>query len=177
MQSLKVAGRYAQALLELSTDKKAVDKVFADMKLLLSTTNDNRDFLNFLNSPLIKADKKAKVLHRLFEGFHEISSKFIELLTKNTREMYLPLIAEDFINRVNDERGIVALTFISAQELDKATKENILSKLNKRIKGAVELTEKIDNDLIGGFIVRMGDTQIDASVSYQLNKMKQRLMQ
>lgn len=176
MEGLKVASRYAQALLELAEENKATDAVLKDMESLLATTNDNRDFHVFLNSPLIKIDKKVSVFDKLFGDFQEITKKFIHLLTKNKREMILPLIAEEFINKLNEIRGIVPLTLTSATKLDDSVKDILLEKLNKHIDGSIELTEKVDESLIGGFVVRMGDTRIDASIAHQLNEMKQRII-
>lgn len=176
MEGLKVASRYAQALIELAEENKVTDAVLKDMENLLATTNDNKDFHVFLNSPLIKVDKKISVFDKIFDGFQEVSKKFIHLLTKNKREMVLPLIAEEFINKLNAIRGIIPLTLTSATKLDESVKKTLLEKLNKHIDGSIELTEKVDESLIGGFVVRMGDTRIDASVAHQLNEMKQRLI-
>ena len=176
MQGLKVAGRYAQSLIELADEKQITDAVLKDMENLLATTNDNRDFHVFLNSPLIKSDKKNDVFDKLFGGFQEITKKFIHLLTKNKREMILPIIAEEFIAKLNVIRGIVPMTLTSAVKLDDSVRATILEKLNKHIEGSIELTEKVDESLIGGFVVRMGDTRIDASIAHQLNEMKQRLI-
>ncbi|HLV42568.1 MAG TPA: ATP synthase F1 subunit delta [Brumimicrobium sp.] len=173
---LKVAGRYAQALIELADGMQSTDAVLKDMQTLLDTTNDNRDFHVFLNSPLIKADKKNDVFNKLFGDFQEVTKKFIHLLTKNNREMILPVIAEEFITKLNAIRGIVPMTLTSAVKLDEGVKATLLEKLNKHINGSIELTEKVDESLIGGFVVRMGDTRIDASVAHQLNEMKQRLI-
>ena len=176
MKGLKVASRYAQSLIELSEEMNKTDSVVADMKYLLATTNENRDFHLFLNSPLIKADKKGSVLDKLFGGFEDLTLKFMHLLTRKNREDYLPVIAEEYINMVNVLRGIVPLTISSATKIDEGVRKTILDKLNKQIKGSFELTEDIDESLIGGFVARMGDTRIDASVSHQLNEMKKRLI-
>lgn len=177
MQGLEVAGRYAQALLDLATEKNCVDAVLKDMTALIQVASSNDDFSNFLTTPLVKEDKKARVLLRIFDGGHELTLKFIQLLTRNKREMYLPLIAEEFVAKLNVIRGIVPMTFTTATALDDNVKQAILTKLNASVKGDIQLTEKVDESIIGGFIVRMGDTQIDASVARQLTNLKQRLRQ
>lgn len=176
MEGMNVASRYAQSLIELTEETNVTDAVLKDMKSLLATTADNRDFQLFLTSPLIKSDKKSKVFDSLFTDFQELSIRFIHLLAQHNRERYLPLIAKDFIDKVNSTRGIVPMTITSAVTLDPKVKETILAKLNDRIKGSVELTEEVDESIIGGFIARMGDTRIDASVSNQLKEMEKRLM-
>ncbi|MFA5574645.1 MAG: ATP synthase F1 subunit delta [Brumimicrobium sp.] len=176
MEGMKVASRYAQSLLELAQEKNVIDDVLADMNTLLKTTNNNRDFHLFLTSPLIKADKKSQILNILFGDFQELSLKFMHLLTRNHREMYLPLIAKNFIDKVNKLRNIVPITITSAVKLDEGVKESILKKLNENVKGTIELTEEVNKELIGGFVARMGDARIDASVSNQLKKIKKRLL-
>lgn len=175
MKGYKVAGRYAQSLLELAEERNSTDAVMKDMEYLITATNESRDFHVFLNSPIINSTKKNSILDKVFADFQELSMSFVHLITKNRREMLLPLIAEEYLLKVKAMRGIVPVSITSAVALDAKVKEDILAKLNKGIEGEIELNEKIDADLIGGFVVRMGDTRIDASVSNQLKELKQRL--
>jgi F-type H+-transporting ATPase subunit delta len=94
----------------------------------------------------------------------------MQLITKNRREALLTEIAASFIKLVKDHKGIVPVTLISASALTKESKDKILSKI--KVSGQIELTEVIDANLIGGFVVRIGDIQIDASVNNQLKKLK-----
>ncbi len=175
MKGTKAASRYAKALLDLAIENNMVDQVAADMKYLSEVSGETKEFIVFLNSPVIKSDKKIDVLNEIFGQFEELTRRFVNLVTKNRRESLLPEIAHSFDAHVKEYKGIVPVTLISAVQLDGSTKDQILSKLNGMVKGQLEVTEKIDADLIGGFVVRMGDTQIDASVSRQLNDLKQRL--
>lgn len=175
MKGLKVASRYAQSLLELAEEQNVTDEVLNDMKILLSTANKNRIFLLLLNNPIVKADMKNNIFEKLFGDFQELSLKFIRLLTRHHREMFLQAIAKEYIDKLNSIRGIVPMTLTSAVALDNDVKEVILSKLSSQIQGSIELTETIDESLIGGFVARMGDIRVDASVSHHLNEMKKRL--
>ena len=175
MKGSKIAGRYATALLELSIEQNKVDQVLADMKYLLEVNNETRDFQLLLDSPIVKGDKKIAIFDELFGQFEEVSTSFVKLITNNGRESYLPTIAEAFDAQVKEHRGIVPITIISAVPLANSTKEIILEKVEKGVNGKLEVTELIDSSLIGGFIVRMGDKQIDASVASQFNDLKQRL--
>ena len=175
MKGSKIAGRYATALLELSIEQNKVDSVLADMKYLLEVSNEAHDFQLLLDSPIVKGDKKIAIFGELFGQFEEISTSFVNLITKNGRESYLPSIAEAFDAQVKEYKGIVPITIVSASSLENSTRDIILSKVEKSVKGQLEVTELIDSSLIGGFIVRMGDKQIDASVASQFNDLKQRL--
>lgn len=175
MKSTKVAARYAKALLDLAVEQKKVDSILGDMQFLLQTNNEARDFELMITSPIIKADKKISIFKMIFEQFEELSMAFVELITKNGREAMLPAIAESFEAQVKEYKGIVPMTLVSAAPLDKATKDSILAKVQSGVNGTLEITEVIDESLIGGFVVKMGDTQIDASVASQFNNLKQRL--
>jgi len=97
---------------------------------------------------------------------------FIELITKNKREYLLTEIAIAFVNLLKKQNGIVPISVTSAVKLEKQTLNQILEKLKSHVDGEFEVTEEVDPALIGGFVVRMEDKQIDASIASQLNRMK-----
>jgi F-type H+-transporting ATPase subunit delta len=175
MKSTKSAARYAKALLELSQEQNKMDVVESNMQDIVKASNDTHDFQVFLNSPIIKADKKVSVMNQLFSNFDSLSMSFLELITKNGREGLIAEIANSFLVQLKELRGIVPVSITSATPLDSKTKEVILSKLKATINGQLEVEEIIDNALIGGFVIRMGDKQIDSSVASQLKRMKQEL--
>jgi len=175
MKSSKVAIRYAQALLELAVEKNVLEDVNRDMRYLSAVNDENRDFQLLLSSPIVKADKKIAVLNEIFGNAQEISLSFMALITKNGREAILPEIAAAFDALVKEKKGIVSATIISAAPLDASVKKQIVDKIQASAKGTIEVTEKIDASLIGGFVVEMGDTRIDASVASKLTQLKQQL--
>ena len=175
MKSSKVAARYAIALLELAIEQKNIDSVLGDMQFLARTNAETRDFELLIASPIINPEKKISIFEKIFEQFETVTMSFIKLITKNGRESFLPQIADSFEAQVKEHRGIVPMTLISATKLDSSTRDAILAKVQLSVDGQLEVTEEIDESLIGGFMVRMGDVQIDASVSSQFNNLKQRL--
>ncbi len=175
MKSTKVASRYAKSLLEIALEQNNVDAVLGDMKFLIQTHDETRDFGIMIDSPLINADKKISIFELIFDQFEETSMKFVKLITKNGREDVLPEIARSFEAQVKEHRGIVPIVITSAVKLDESTKQKIVAKVQQTVKGELEIEEKIDPSLIGGFIVRMGDLQLDASIANQFNNLKQRL--
>jgi len=175
MKSSKSAPRYAQALLDLAVEQGNLETVAADMKYLADVCAENRDLELMLESPIVKADKKLAVLNAVFDQFDKVTKSFVELIVKNRREGILPQIAVSFDAQLKAFRGITPVTLISAKPLDASVKKTIISTIEGSVKGTIEVTEKIDADLIGGFIVRMDDKQIDASVASQLSQLKTRL--
>ena len=175
MKSTKSAIRYAKALLELSIENSNLKEVSYDMKRIVESSNETKDFRVFLNSPVIKSDKKIEILKVLFVGFEKLTSSFIDLITKNKREYLLVEIAEAYLYLLKKHQQIVPVSIKSARKLEKETLDQILNKMKSHVEGDFEVTEEVDESLIGGFIVRMDDKQIDASVLTQLNRMKQEL--
>ena len=175
MKSSKVASRYAKSLLEIAIEQKNIDSVLGDMMFLLEINNQSKDLELLIQSPIVKADKKIEIFEKIFEQFEEVSKSFVRLITKNGRENLLPEIATSFDALVKEHKGIVPVTLISAKKLDDQTKKSILDKVSSSVEGTIEVNEMLDESLIGGFVVRMGDTQIDASISSQFNNLKQRL--
>ena len=175
MKPTKSAIRYAKALLELSIENSNLKEVSYDMKRIVESSNETKDFRVFLNSPVIKSDKKIEILKVLFVGFEKLTSSFIDLITKNKREYLLVEISEAYLYLLKKHQQIVPVSIKSARKLEKETLDQILNKMKSHVEGDFEVTEEVDESLIGGFIVRMDDKQIDASVLTQLNRMKQEL--
>lgn len=175
MKGTRAASRYAKALLELAIENNQVDNVLNDMKYVVAVATESREFQLLVQSPVINSDKKNAIFNELFGQFQQISRSFIELITKKGREVMLADIAASFEDQVNQYKGITPLTIISAVRLSEDVKKGILSKVQGLTSGTFEITEKIDPTLIGGFIVRADDKQIDLSVASQLDNLKQRL--
>lgn len=175
MKGTKAASRYAKALLELAIEHNKLDQVSADMQTLSAANRETKEFQLFLDSPVINAEKKNSIFRELFGQFDKVTIMFMELITKNGREAILPEIAASYEAQLKAHQGIVPVTLVSAKALDQATKKTILDKVQASVNGKIELEEQIDESLLGGFIVRMGDNRIDASVANQLKNLKQRL--
>ncbi len=175
MKGTRAASRYAKALLELAIENNQVDNVLNDMKYIGSVSSESRDFQLLVQSPIINTEKKIAIFNTLFGQFQQLSLSFVELITKKGREAMLTNIAASFEEQVNQYKGITPLTIISAVKLSDDVKNGILSKVQGLGSGTFEITEKIDPTLIGGFIVRTDDKQLDLTVSSQLENLKQRL--
>ena len=175
MKSTKSASRYAKALLELAIEQQKLESIESNMSRILAAAKETNEFQVFLDSPVINIDKKVAVLNILFGEFEPLTLSFLALITKNGRERLITEIAQSYISQVKEFKGIIPISITSARKLDEATKATILAKINASVTGTLEITELIDESLIGGFIVTMGDKQIDASVASQLARMKQEL--
>ena len=175
MKSTKAAIRYAKALLEMSIEQKVLDPVLHDMSRIMTMAQTSQDFVSFLNSPIIKADKKIKIINALIVDLQPLSAGFISLIVKNGRSAMLPFIASGYCSLLEKHRGIVSGTITSAVALYNDSRKKIIDKLSKTFTGELRLVEKIDPALIGGFIITIGDKQIDSSVASKLKNLRQEL--
>ncbi len=168
-----VASRYSKSLLELAVEKNLLEKVYEDAKLILSACRESRDLLMLIKSPVIKADKKVQVITSVFgKSLNELSLNFILLLVNKKRENILPEICTSFIEAYRAHKKITSATITTAVKLDEQTRKKALEMVKKVTTGEIVLEEKVNPELIGGFILRVGDRQIDSSVSSQLQKLK-----
>ncbi|CAN5605676.1 ATP synthase F1 subunit delta [soil metagenome] len=173
MVESKVARRYARSLLVLAQERNLTEKVFADMQLVAKTCEHSADLVALLRNPIINTDKKESILKAVF-GPHidPLTFAFMELMARKGRESYLYGIAMEFISTYKASIGIQTAYVTSAIALDAATREQVLEIIRKTKGSKVELIEKVDKELLGGFILRVGDEQFDASISKKLNQLK-----
>jgi F-type H+-transporting ATPase subunit delta len=174
MADSRVASRYVKSLLSLAEEQKALEQVNTDMQLFASVCATSREFTNMLKSPIVKHDKKLDILEAIFKAkVHKLTMAIIEMLTKKNREPLLPAIAIEFHNAYNHFKGIEKASVTTAFVIDdkiKAEMEALVRKLSS--KKQVELLQKVDKSLIGGFILKVGDQQIDASIKSKLKSLK-----
>ncbi|MAO32301.1 MAG: ATP synthase F1 subunit delta [Crocinitomicaceae bacterium] len=172
MKGTKSAIRYAKALIELADENGSLNEVSNDITQLKLVCDENRDLVAFLNSPIIDRHKKISILEEAFSSFNEVSTKFMRLITKNKRENILPAIADSFVRLLQEKKGIVPVKITASYPISEETKNDIISKLPQDKGITYDVSVDINKALIGGFIVRMGDKQIDASISGRLNNLK-----
>ncbi|MGY6520271.1 MAG: ATP synthase F1 subunit delta [Mongoliitalea sp.] len=179
MSDIKVASRYAKALLELAIEKKQLEEVTADIKEFLAVAEANREFQLLLHSPIVNADKKKNVIHALF-GKHAnaITLSFYDIVTRKNRSNVLVSTAKEFVRQYNVHKGIqvayVTTTIALTDELRKSF-QSIVTEISGMEK--IELVEKINPDLIGGFVLKVNDKLLDDSVSGKLRTLRTKLAQ
>lgn len=177
MKGSLAAKRYAKSLLSMALEQGTVDAVRADMLLVRQGVTDSHDLKNLLTSPIIKAEKKIAILSEIFKGkISELSDKFIALVVNKGREALLPIMADAYEEAYREHKNISTVEVTSAIALSDEQKKKILALAAKQGVENAEVIEKVDPALIGGFVMKMGDRQIDASISNRINTLKQELI-
>jgi F-type H+-transporting ATPase subunit delta len=174
MVDSRATSRYVKSLLSLAVERNGLEAVHADMLMFSKVVEENRPFELMLKNPIIKHEKKRDILEKVFAGrVHPLTMAIFDILTRKNREPLLPAIAKEFHTAYNIHKGIGKATITSAVPLDAELRsefENIVKKLSTTDK--VELIEKVDKDIIGGFVLNVGDRQVDASIKNKLKALK-----
>lgn len=176
MSASRIASRYAKPILELAEEKKVLDKVKDDMEGFVAICQENRDFDLMLKSPIIPHLRKAEILQKLFKGkMNALTLQAFDLIARKNRESILWNIAEEFLHLYNDRMGLQEVSVTSSIKLD-AKQRKEFEKMAKEITGKEPiLEEQVNEEIIGGYILNVGDRQIDQSVSGQLKNIKLKL--
>lgn len=170
MLNPRVASRYAKSVLDLAVEKGQLEQVYNDMLYLKSLTKESKDFLNLLKSPVVKGDAKAKVIKAVTAGNISImTASFIDLMISKTREAVLPEVVTSFIQQYKEHKNIHVVKLTTASPVSEQVKNAIIDQVRKTSDMQnIELEEKVDPNIIGGFILQAGDKLIDASIAYDL---------
>jgi F-type H+-transporting ATPase subunit delta len=177
--SSKAGARYAKSLIDLSTEQNALEEIKNDMAFFEQVVDDNSELEAILKNPIVPLDKKAGILSDLFGSkVHQITNSFLKLVVNKGRSAILFDTAKQFIAQYNAIKGIVTAEVTSAIALTDVSKAEVVALVKKEI-GANEVIvkEKVDEKLIGGFILKVGDKQFDASIASGLNKLKKEFAQ
>lgn len=170
MLNPRLASRYAKSLIDLAVERGQLEQVFADMNLLQKICKGNRDFINLLRSPVVKGDTKIKIVKAITTGrITDLTDSFITLLIRKTRESNLPEIIPAFISQYKVNKNIHTLRLTTAVPVNDVVRKAIIDRVKKGSGfETIELDERIDENIIGGFVLQLGDKLVDASIAYDL---------
>ncbi|WP_452225505.1 ATP synthase F1 subunit delta [Lacinutrix chionoecetis] len=172
MAGERAAIRYSKAVLRLAQDQNAVDAVNEDMKLIANTVAQSKELSDVLNSPVVSDSIKKSALLEIFKGINPLSENAIKTLITNKRINILPEVAKQYSLLFDDLKGTRVAKVTTALPLTEELKAKVLAKAKALTGKDVEVENIIDEAIIGGFILRVGDLQYDASIANQLSKLK-----
>jgi len=173
MSGSRAAIRYAKAVLKQANNLSATELVFNDMQCIEATILASKELQIALKSPVISGENKKAVLLEIFKNLSETTKSLIYILVENKRTSLLYDVSKNYINLYNEAKGVKLADVTTAIPLSKELEIKVLAKV-KELTGSdnVSLENNIDKAIIGGFILRIGDLQYNASIANQLNKLK-----
>lgn len=168
----RAALRYAKAVLDLAVDNKATGAVEKDMRSITATFADSKELRAMLSSPVIKGDTKKEALNAIFKDGGEITKGLISTLTDNKRIGLLNEVAFKYLILNEDFKGEGVAYVTTAVPLTPELEKKVLQQVAKFTDDNVTIENKVDEGIIGGFILRVGDLQYDASVANKLSTIR-----
>ncbi|WP_415327462.1 ATP synthase F1 subunit delta [Chryseobacterium sp. MMS23-Vi53] len=173
MLTSKVAKRYAQGLLDFTNESGQTATVFSEMKDVVKIMGESQDLNKFFLTPYIDSKKKVEVAKEIFKSLSASSQNLITLVIRHGRENQLKNIAQEFINKVEDINGVQRITLTTATQLSKENLDQILRSTNLvKADSNFDIKLNVKPEILGGYILRVGDQQVDASVKTKLNQVK-----
>jgi F-type H+-transporting ATPase subunit delta len=172
MAGARAAIRYAKAVLEIANNQNLAEVVNQDMSLMENTIAENKDLSEMLQSPIIRSTAKKSTLFEIFKGSNKLTVSLIDLLITNKRINILGEVASKYNQLFDELRGREVATVTTAIPMTSDLEAKVLSKVKELTSKAVELENIVDESILGGFILRVGDKQYNASIANQLNKLK-----
>ncbi|MDT8415271.1 MAG: ATP synthase F1 subunit delta [Flavobacteriaceae bacterium] len=168
--------RYANALLSLAKEAKITTKVSEDAVYIIKTLQGSKDLKNLLQSPLINTEDKKQILENVFTDVQNVTSSLFGVLASNLRFNLLENIMQQYLDLLDSENGFVQAEVVSAIPLTDALRTKILMKVKTLSGKEGKLKESIDPKIIGGFVLRVGDSEYNASVLNQFEKLRTELV-
>lgn len=174
MPNPRIAARYAKSLIGLASERKQLETVYNDMLLLQALCKQSRDFAALLRSPVVKPDKKQAIVAAVTKGkISELTASFNRLLINKGRESNLPEIIVAFIDQYKELKGIHTIKLTTAAPVSEEVKQQIIQRIQSQTNmNNIDLKTEVAEDIIGGFVMEIGDRLVDASIAYDLNKIK-----
>ncbi|MBT8323915.1 MAG: ATP synthase F1 subunit delta [Winogradskyella sp.] len=172
MTASRASIRYAKAALELAQEQKSLEAVSNDMVTITNILAEHKGLRESLQNPVVRSSDKKEVLNKVLKGQHKITNSLINTLIANRRINLLADVATKFNQLYDELRGTQIAKVTTAVPLTKDLKEKVLKKVKELTSKEVELENIIDASILGGFILRVGDIQYNASIANKLNKLK-----
>jgi F-type H+-transporting ATPase subunit delta len=173
MSELTVAARYAKAIIDLAQEQNLVEPIKGDMELFLRTLKANPELKAVLANPIVSHSKKVSILDAVFgTKVNKTSLAFFKLMVNKSRGEVLYATAGEYINLYDIKNHIIHASVVSASPLSDDNKQAMIADIIAATKSTVKLDAKVDPSLIGGFVLTVGDRQIDTSIASDLKKLK-----
>ncbi|MDD4576221.1 MAG: ATP synthase F1 subunit delta [Bacteroidales bacterium] len=173
MRHTKVKKRYAKALFDIAEELNIIENIHDDMQFIIEVCKKVPEFNILMKSPIIKSDKKLNILWAILPAStHLVTKKFIEIVTRKNRELFLDAMSLEFIELYKEHHNIQTVYLTTSHKLSEELKTLIKTKISSEIDSKIDLIENMDSDLIGGFIIKVQDKIFDSSFKGGIGKLK-----
>ena len=168
-----ISKRYAKALFDLAIELKKLERIKEDIELIQTITRENPELKRLLKSPIIPEGKKNTILAAVFKDKLDVLTfRFLQLVTRKEREIFLDTISVAFVKLYKDYHKIITVNLTSSEKMNEQSKKDLINLLIGDTQNKIDLIEKVDKSIIGGFVLDMDDKKYDASIRHQLERLR-----
>jgi len=168
----EIAQVYARSLFEVAREQDKLDAVRDQLGEFVDVLNDKRELQMFFFSPYFSTEEKTDGLHKMVEDAEPIVMNFLEALVERHRMPVIFRIRTRFDDLWDEENRLLPVQVTSAIELDESIVKNIGERIGEETGRKVELSSKVDPDILGGIVLRVGNSILDASIQNRLNQLR-----
>ena len=172
MAQTRAAIRYAKAVMSLANEQNSASKLNDDMKSIVNAVAESKDLSDMLQSPVIHSKVKKATLLEVFPNMNKLSVKLIDLLVENKRIDLIDVVAQKINMLFDESQGTQIAKVTTAIPLTKELEAKVLTKVKELTGNDAEVQNTVDESILGGFILRVGDIQYNASIANKLDKLK-----
>jgi ATP synthase F1 delta subunit len=173
----EIAEVYARALFEVASDQDKLDDIHEQLGDFADAIGENRDMARFFFSPYFSTEEKKEALHKTVSGADDAFMNFLEALLERHRMPVIFRIRQRFDQFWEEERKLLPVEVTSAVELDKKTVNDIGKSIGEQVGRKVELSSKVDPEILGGVVLRVGNFVLDASIRHRLEQLRKQVAQ
>jgi ATP synthase F1 delta subunit len=173
----EIAEVYARALFEVAKERDVLDEVHDELGQFADALNDNRALAVFFFSPYFSSDEKKDGLQRTVKDADPIFMNFLEALLERHRMPVIFRMRTSFEHLWDKEKKLLPVEVTSSVELDKETVQSIGDRIGEQTGETVQLSSKVDPEIIGGIVLRVGNFVLDASIRNRLNQLRKQVAQ
>jgi F-type H+-transporting ATPase subunit delta len=175
MAGTRAAIRYSKAILDIANAKQVAEAVNNDMKLIVDTIASNSELRTFIQNPTLKVEVKEQALLEVFSSVNGVTKSLFHLLFENKRFEILEVIASEYTKLFDTMNGVQVANVTTAIAMDATLEAKVLAKIATLSDKKIQIENTIDPSIIGGFVLRIGDKQYNASVANKLQVLKREL--
>jgi F-type H+-transporting ATPase subunit delta len=172
MKNTLLAKRYAKALFDLAVEDNVIENTSKDMLLVTAVMNENRELRKLMANPVIPPARKKLIIRKIFEnhlGKHSLT--FLDILVRKGREMNILEIAHQFNELYLDHKNIASVDITTAIAINAELRDKLVKRFRELTNKTLQMTEKVDPEIIGGFVLKMDDYLYNASISKEISRL------
>lgn len=173
-----IAGRYAEALFQVGEELNSTTKLYEELNAVVDTLKSSKDLYSVLKSPLVGKGEKKQIVEKVFCGqISDNLNNFLKIMIDKDRVVAIEAIQKSFKELLNEKNNIIEGTAITAVAMSQEEIKQLEAKLSSKYNKNVTLENKVDESILGGVLVRLGNEEIDGTVKTRLSNMKNQLSQ